>query len=108
MKIEERQQGDVVILDLKGKLLIGEGDELLRDKVESLLAAGHKKIGLDLSDVPYVDSAGLGEIVRAYTNATRHDAKLKVLNPSKRIRDLLAVTRLTTLLGGSDEEDWGA
>jgi len=107
MKIEERQQDDIVILNLKGKLLIGEGDELLRDKVESLIAAGHKKIGLNLSDVPYVDSAGLGEIVRCYTNVSRNDGKLRVLNPSKRIHDLLSVTRLLTLLGAEDD-DWGA
>ena len=105
MKIEQRQENDVVILDLSGKLLIGEGDELLREKVETLIQAGHKKIGLNLADVPYVDSAGLGEIVRCYTNVDRNEGKLRVLNPSKRIRDLLAVTRLEKTLMGEDD-DW--
>ena len=105
MKIEQRQENDVVILDLSGKLTIGQGDELLREKVENLVQAGNKKIGLNLADVPYVDSAGLGEIVRCYTNVDRNEGKLRVLNPSKRIRDLLAVTRLQKTLMGEDD-DW--
>ena len=68
MQIEERTVGDVVVLDLKGKITLGEGDELLKDKVNSLVNQGHKKILLNLGGVPYVDSAGLGEIVRTYTN----------------------------------------
>ena len=64
MQIEERNVGDVVVLDLKGKVTLGAGDELLKDKVNSLVNQGHRKIILNLADVPYVDSAGLGEIVR--------------------------------------------
>ena len=71
MQIEERAVGDVVVLDLKGRLTLGEGDELLKDKVNSLLNQGHKKIVLNLADVPYIDSAGLGEIVRTFTTVSR-------------------------------------
>ena len=71
MQIEERHVGDVVVLDLKGKITLGEGDELLKDKVNSLVNQGHKKIVLNLAGVPYIDSAGLGEIVRTYTTVSR-------------------------------------
>ena len=107
MKIEERHEDNVVMLDLSGKLMIGDGDEVLREKVESLVQAGHKRIGLNLADVPYVDSAGLGEIVRCYTSVSRNDGKLRVLNPSKRIAELLTVTRLKSTLVAEDDE-WKA
>jgi len=64
MQIEERAIGDVMVLDLKGKVTLGEGDELLKDKVNSLVNQGQKKIVLNLAEVPYIDSAGLGELVR--------------------------------------------
>ena len=97
MQIEERQADDVVILDLKGKLTIGEGDELLKDKVYSLIQQGHKKLILNLEGVPYVDSAGLGEIVRTYTTVSRQGGNLKLLNLTKRIEDLLSITKLLTV-----------
>ena len=97
MQIEERSIGDVVVLDLKGKITLGEGDELLKDKVNSLVNQGHKKIVLNLADVPYVDSAGLGEIVRTYTTVSRQGGSLKLLNLTKRITDLLAITKLLTV-----------
>lgn len=105
MKIEEQHAPDnVVILDLQGKLMIGDGDVMLREKVESLVTAGHRRIVLDLADVPYVDSAGLGEIVRCYTALSRKNGRLKLRNPSKRIHDLLSVTKLLTFFG--DDEGW--
>ena len=76
MKIEERAVEGVTILDLKGKMLIGEGDELLREKINSLVEKGTEKIVLNLEDVPYVDSAGLGEIVRCYTTVSRKNGEL--------------------------------
>ena len=88
MQIEERAVGDVVVLDLKGKMTLGEGDELLKDKVNSLVNQGRKKIVLNLADVPYIDSAGLGEIVRTYTTVSRQGGSLKLLNLTKRITDL--------------------
>lgn len=105
MKIEEQHEANnVIILDLQGKLMIGEGDVMLREKVESLVDAGHRRIVLDLADVPYVDSAGLGEIVRCYTALSRKNGRLKLRNPSKRIHDLLSVTKLLTFFG--DDDDW--
>ena len=104
MQIEERSVGDVVVLDLKGKITLGEGDELLKDKVNSLVNQGHKKIILNLAQVPYIDSAGLGEIVRTYTTVSRQGGSLKLLNLTKRITDLLAITKLLTVFETFDAE----
>jgi anti-sigma B factor antagonist len=104
MQIEQRASGDVVILDLKGKITLGEGDELLKDKVNSLLNQGHKKIILNLAEVPYIDSAGLGEIVRTYTTVSRQGGALKLLSLTKRITDLLAITKLLTVFETFDAE----
>lgn len=105
MLIEERIVGDVTILDLKGKMTLGEGDELLKDKVNSLVSQGHKKIVLNLEDVPYIDSAGLGEIVRTYTTVSRQQGKLKLLNVSKRVYDLLVITKLLTIFDSYESEE---
>ena len=104
MEIEERDNGGVMILDLNGKLTIGEGDELLKDKVNSLIQQGHPKLLLNLEGVPYVDSAGLGEIVRTYTTVSRQGGKLKLLNLTKRIEDLLAITKLLTVFETFESE----
>ena len=95
---------DVTVLDLKGKLTLGDGDELLRNKINSLIQAGTKKILLNLGDVPYIDSAGLGEVVRTYTTASRQGGSLKLLNLTKRIKDLLAITKLLTVFETFDTE----
>jgi anti-sigma B factor antagonist len=105
MQIEERMVGDVVLLDLKGKITLGEGDELLKDKVNSLVNQGHKKIVLNLADVPYIDSAGLGEVVRTYTTVSRQGGSLKLLNLTKRITDLLSITKLLTVFETFDSEN---
>ena len=97
MQIHQRMVGDVTVVDLNGKMTLGEGDELLRDKVNSLIQQGLKKIILNLSDVPYIDSAGLGEIVRTYTTVSRQGGSLKLLNLTKRIEDLLSITKLLTV-----------
>jgi anti-sigma B factor antagonist len=104
MQIEERAVGDVVVLDLKGRVTLGDGDELLKDKVNSLVNRGFKKIVLNLAEVPYVDSAGLGEIVRTYTTVSRQGGSLKLLNLTKRISDLLAITKLLTVFETFDTE----
>ncbi len=104
MDIEERAVGEVMILDLKGKLTIGEGDELLKDKINSLIQQGHRKLLLNLEGVPYVDSAGLGEIVRTYTTVSRQGGNLKLLNLTKRIQDLLAITKLLTVFDTYESE----
>jgi anti-sigma B factor antagonist len=105
MQIEERAVGDVIVLDLKGKITLGEGDELLKDKVNSLVNQGHKKIVLNLADVPYIDSAGLGEVVRTYTTVSRQGGSLKLLNLTKRITDLLSITKLLTVFETFDSEN---
>ena len=105
MQIEERMVSDVVLLDLKGKITLGEGDELLKDKVNSLVNQGHKKIVLNLADVPYIDSAGLGEVVRTYTTVSRQGGSLKLLNLTKRITDLLSITKLLTVFETFDSEN---
>jgi len=104
MKIVERQVGDVVLLDLHGKILIGEGDDDLREAVTRLADGGKTRILLNLADVPYVDSAGLGEIVRTYTTVSRKGGKLKLLNLTRKIQDLLSITKLLTVFETYDSE----
>ena len=104
MEIVERTVSDVTVLDLKGKMTLGEGDELLKDKINSLLASGKKKLLLNLECVPYIDSAGLGEVVRTYTTVSRQGGSLKLLNLTKRIEDLLSITKLLTVFDTFDSE----
>ena len=105
MQIDERTVGDVMVLDVKGKVTLGEGDEMLKDKVNSLVQQGHRKIVLNLAEVPYIDSAGLGEIVRTYTTVSRQGGNLKLLNLTKRITDLLSITKLLTVFETYDNEN---
>jgi anti-sigma B factor antagonist len=105
MQIEERAVGDVMVLDVKGKITLGEGDEQLKDKVNSLVNQGQKKILLNLEGVPYIDSAGLGEIVRTYTTVSRQGGSLKLLNLTKRITDLLSITKLLTVFETFESEN---
>ena len=104
MQIEERVVGDVTILDLKGKMTLGEGDELLKDKINSLILQNRKRLLLNLEGVPYIDSAGLGEVVRTYTTVSRQGGKLKLLHLTKRIQDLLSITKLLTVFETYDSE----
>jgi len=97
MQIEERIVGNVTILDLKGKITLGEGDEVLRDRISGLLGQNRKKLLLNLAEVPYIDSAGLGEVVRTYTTVSRQGGQLKLVNLTKRITDLLMITKLLTV-----------
>ena len=83
---------------------LGEGDELLKDKINSLLGEGRKKLVLNLEGVPYIDSAGLGEMVRTYTTVSRQGGNLKLLNLTKRIEDLLSITKLLTVFETYDSE----
>jgi anti-sigma B factor antagonist len=105
MKIVEREVDNVTILDLKGKILIGEGDDALRDAVTRVVQSGKTKILLNLGEVPYVDSAGLGEIVRCYTTVSKNGGKLKLVNLTKKIQDLLAITKLLTVFETYDSEE---
>ena len=105
MQIEERRVGNVIILDAKGKLTLGGGDVLLKDKIHSLVQQGHKHVILNLGDVPYVDSAGIGEIVGSYTTLSRAGGTLRLLNLTKRIHDLLTITKLLTVFETFTSED---
>ena len=105
MEIQERTIQGVVVLDLTGKLTIGEGDELLKERISNLIQQGHRNLLLNLGGVPYVDSAGLGEIVRTYTTVSRQGGKLKLVNLTKRITDLLAITKLLTVFETYESED---
>jgi len=104
MEIEQRPSGDVMILDLRGKLTIGSGDELLKDKIHSLIQQGQKNLLLNLAAVPYVDSAGLGAIVSSYTTVSREGGSLKLLGLTSRIEDLLAITKLLTVFDTYESE----
>ena len=104
MQIEERVVGDVTILDLKGKITLGEGDEALKDKINSLVLQDRRRILLNLAEVPYIDSAGLGEIVRTYTTVSRQGGQLKLVNLTKRIMDLRSITKLLTVFETFDSE----
>jgi anti-sigma B factor antagonist len=97
MHIGERIVDGVTILDLEGKLVLGEGDRLLRDKVNALVREGRTRLLLNLAGVTYVDSAGLGEIVRSHATVVRQGGALKLLRPDKRLRDLLTITKLVTV-----------
>ena len=104
MDIVERTVNEVTVLDLKGKMTLGEGDEMLKEKINGLLAAGKKNLLLNLEGVPYIDSAGLGEVVRTFTTVSRSGGKLKLLNLTKRIEDLLSITKLLTVFDTFDSE----
>jgi|SRR5215216_5535694 anti-sigma B factor antagonist len=104
LNIKERQTGDVTILDLSGKVTIGEGSVQLREAVSRLLEAGKKKILLNLGDVSYVDSSGIGELVSSYTTTSNRGGHLKLLNLTKKIQDLLMITKLLTVFETHDDE----
>lgn len=104
MNIDERTLGELTILDLKGNIVLNEGDVVLRDKINSLIQQGKTKIILNLAGVPYIDSAGLGEVVRTYSTVRRHSGNLKMLNLTKRITDLLTITKLLMVFETFDNE----
>jgi anti-sigma B factor antagonist len=97
MEIHTRTVGDVHILDISGKIVLGEATKTIRQTISDLLVNGGRKIVLNLKDVNYVDSSGIGELVRTYTSVTREGKQLKLLNLTKKIRDLLVITKLLTV-----------
>jgi anti-sigma B factor antagonist len=105
LNVKERQSGDVTVLDLSGKITIGEGSVQLRETVRKLLDDGKKKILLNLGDVSYVDSSGIGELVSSYTTTNNNGGTLKLLNLTKKIQDLLMITKLLTVFETHDNED---
>jgi anti-sigma B factor antagonist len=104
MDIKERVVDGVSVLDLSGKIVLGEGDGQVRERIKDLLSDGQKKILLNLGDVTYVDSAGLGALISSYTTTKREGGQLKLVNLTKRIQDLLAITKLITVFDTYDTE----
>jgi anti-sigma B factor antagonist len=105
MQIEQRIVGDVAIITVKGDITAGKGgDVILKDKINSLLQQGHRKLLLDLGGVSYVDSAGLGQLVAVHATTTRQNGVLRLLNVTKRLKDLLVVTRLLVVFDAFDDE----
>jgi anti-sigma B factor antagonist len=104
MKIDERSVGDVKVLDIAGQIKFTQGDEMLKDKIHSVIHQGNKKLLVNLAGVDYVDSAGLGELVGAYTTVTHAGGQMKLLNLTKKMRDLLSITKLLTVFETFDNE----
>ena len=104
MKFTTREVGGVTIVDLSGKITLGDGGLTLREEVHKLLADGQKKIVLNLADVNYIDSSGLGELVSAYTAVKNAGGELKLLNLTSKVRDLLVITKLVTVFDVKDNE----
>jgi len=104
VKLSTRQIGDVTVIDATGRITLGEGASTFRDTVRDLAAKGDKKILLNLSDVTYIDSSGIGELVSGFTTVTNHGGVLKLLGLSKRVKDLLQITKLYTVFEVFDDE----
>jgi anti-sigma B factor antagonist len=104
MKIEVRTIGDVRILDCSGKITLGEGTMVIRNTVRDILQSGAKKIILNLAEISYIDSSGVGELVSTYTTVVNGGGRLKLLNLTKRLRELLTITKLLTVFDIFDDE----
>src|SRR5512133_701652 len=104
MKSSTRQIDGVTIVDLSGRITLGEGSVILRDTVRELMGKGSKKILLNLGDVNYIDSSGIGELVSAFTTVRNQGGELKLLNLTKKVHDLLQITELYTVFDVKEEE----
>lgn len=104
MQIAERSAGNVMVLDLSGQITFTQGDQQFKDKINSLVHEGHKNILVNLASVTHVDSAGLGELVAAYTTVKKAGGSMKLLNLTKRLHDLLTITKLVTIFDTYDSE----
>ena len=104
MKVATRQVDGVIILDLSGRITLGEGSVTLRDSVRDLVAKGTKHILLNLGDISYIDSSGIGELVSAFTSVKNSGGELKLLNLTKKVHDLLQITKLYTVFDIWDSE----
>jgi anti-sigma B factor antagonist len=104
MKLSTRKTSNVIILDVDGKIVLGEGDIEIKKAVDSLLERGNRDFILNLAKVPYLDSAGLGEIIRCYTTLRRRGGNFKLLSPSRRVIDLLTITKLLDVFDTYDNE----
>jgi anti-sigma B factor antagonist len=105
MTMQERVVGSVTILDLSGKLVLGDGDMLLKDKIHSLVFQGRKQILLNMGSVSYVDSSGLGSLVASSVTAKNNGGQIKLVSLTKRLQDLLAIAKLLTVFECYDSEE---
>ena len=104
MKSSTRQVDGITIVDLSGRITLGEGSVVLRDTVRDLIGKGNKRILLNLGDVNYIDSSGIGELVSAFTSVRNQGGELKLLNLTKKVHDLLQITKLYTVFDVKDDE----
>ncbi|HEX4750722.1 MAG TPA: STAS domain-containing protein [Bryobacteraceae bacterium] len=104
LHIKTRREGNVTIVDLSGKITLGENTGILRDELRNLMAQGSKNIILNMKDVTYVDSAGLGELVGAYTTAANQGGSVKLLHLQGKMKDLMQITKLHTIFPAFDDE----
>ena len=104
LKSSARQVDGITILDLSGRITLGEGSVVLRDTIREVLGKGEKKILLNLGDVTYIDSSGIGELVSAFTAVRKEGGELKLLNLTKKVHDLLQITKLYTVFDVKDDE----
>ncbi len=104
MEMKERHSGEVTILDLSGTITQGGGDLVLKDKLQSLLQQGRKNVLLNLADVSYIDSAALGALVSAHTTLSREGGRVKLANVTKKLQDLLSITKLYLVFDTFDTE----
>jgi anti-sigma B factor antagonist len=104
LKANLRRAGDVQIVDLAGRITLGEGSGLLRSTIKELVSSGQKNILVNLKDVTYLDSAGLGELVGSYASVTNSGGNIKLLNPQSKVHDLLQITKLYTVFVAFDDE----
>jgi anti-sigma B factor antagonist len=104
MKSNNRQVDGITVVDMSGRITLGEGSVVLRDAIRDLISKGQKKILLNLGDVTYIDSSGIGELVSAFTAVRREGGELKLLNLTKKVHDLLQITKLYTVFDIKDDE----
>ncbi len=104
IKASTRQVDSVTVVDLSGRITLGEGSTVLRETVRELLNRGQKKILLNLGDVTYIDSSGIGELVSGFTTVTNGGGQLKLLNLTKKVHDLLQITKLYTVFEVHNDE----
>ena len=104
VKLNTRQVDGICVVDCSGRITLGEGSVVLRDAVRELLSKGNKKILLNLGDVSYIDSSGIGELVSAYTTVRNQGGELKLLNLQKKVHDLLQITKLYTVFDVREDE----
>ena len=104
VKLTTRQVGDVTVIDAVGRITLGEGSSTFRDLIRDMAAAGNKKVLLNLGEVSYIDSSGIGELVAGFTTIGNHGGNLKLLNLTKRVKDLLQITKLYTVFEVHDDE----